>query len=136
MSLKAGCLPRNRNAFTLIELMLTMALIAMLSSLFIWNIQSLLQQGELEALQNELWSAVEKAKQSAVSNRVPHRVRFDPENQAFMVSADGQEVPFKVDTSTGEGVEIEVIADAASRWLSIDSKELVTHKETNHHLLP
>ena len=77
MSLKVGYQSRNRGAFTLIELMLTMALIALLSSLFIWNIQSLLKQGELEGLQNELWSAVDKAKQGAVFNRVLHRVRFD-----------------------------------------------------------
>lgn len=132
MSMKAGCLSRNRSAFTLFELMLTMALIALLSSLFIWNIQSLLKQGELEGLQNELWSAVEKAKQSAVFSRVPHRVRFDPENQAFMVSADDQEVPFKVDTSgLGEGVEIEVIFKLMlpRDGYRLIRGELVTHKE-------
>lgn len=122
----------GRDGFTLIELMLTMALIALLSSLFIWNIQSLLKQGELEALQNELWSAVEKAKQSAVFNRVPHRVRFDQESQAFMVSADGEEVPFKVDTSgLGEEVEIEVIFKLMlpRDGYRLIRGELVTHKE-------
>ena len=51
----------TRKAFTLIEMMLTVALITMLSSLFVWNITSLLKQGELESLQNELWGAIEQA---------------------------------------------------------------------------
>ncbi|MGY8693051.1 MAG: prepilin-type N-terminal cleavage/methylation domain-containing protein [Verrucomicrobiia bacterium] len=34
-----------RKAFTLIEMMLTIALITLLSSLFVWNITSLLKQG-------------------------------------------------------------------------------------------
>lgn len=132
MRMNAESRSLGRDGFTLIELMLTMALIALLSSLFIWNIQSLLKQGELEALQNELWSAVEKAKQSAVFNRVPHRVRFDQESQAFMVSADGEEVPFKVDTSgLGEEVEIEVIFKLMlpRDGYRLIRGELVTHKE-------
>ena len=96
-----------RRAFTLIELMLTMALIALLSSLFIWNINALLKQGELEALQNELWGAVEKAKQAAVFSRQPHKVRFDEKLKSFMVSSGGEEIAFKVDAS-GFGEEVEI----------------------------
>ncbi|MDE0769332.1 MAG: prepilin-type N-terminal cleavage/methylation domain-containing protein [Opitutaceae bacterium] len=99
-----------RKAFTLIEMMLTIALITLLSSLFVWNITSLLKQGELESLQNELWGAVEKAKQSAVFNRQPHVVRFDEEAQAFRVSAGGKQFTFEVETDGfDEGVEIEVV---------------------------
>ncbi|HAT60746.1 MAG TPA: hypothetical protein DCS60_08260 [Opitutae bacterium] len=98
-----------RRAFTLIELMLTMALIALLSSLFIWNINALLKQGELEALQNELWGVVEKAKQAAVFSRQPHKVRFDEKLKSFMVSSGEEEIAYQVDTSGfGEEVEIEV----------------------------
>ena len=87
-----------RKAFTLIEMMLTIALITLLSSLFVWNITSLLKQGELESLQYEIWGAVEKAKQSAVFNRQPHVVRFDEEAQAFRVSAGGKQFTFEVET--------------------------------------
>lgn len=112
--------------------MLTMALVALLSSLFIWNINALLKQGELEALQNELWGAVEKAKQSAVFSRQANKVRFDLDQQAFLVSSNGVEVPFKVDTSgLGEDIEIEV------RFKMVLPKDgyrlvrgqLVTHRE-------
>ena len=90
--------------------MLTIALIALLSSLFIWNINSLLKQGELEALQNELWGAVARAKQSAVFSRTPRVVRFDKELQAFIVSAGNEQITFEVDTDNfSEGVEIEVV---------------------------
>lgn len=107
---REGMAGEARKAFTLIEMMLTIALIAMLSSLFIWNINSMLKQGELEALQNELWKAVEQAKQSAVFSRTPRVVRFDKELQAFIVSAGSEQLTFEVDTdSFSEGVEIEVI---------------------------
>ncbi len=112
--------------------MLTMALIALLSSLFIWNIQALLKQGELEALQNEMWGAVERAKQSAVFTREPHRVRFDLDTQAFVVSAGGEEIPFKVDTSgLGEDIEIEVIFKMVlpKDGYRLVRGELVTHRE-------
>ncbi len=119
-------------AFTLIELMLTMALIALLSSLFIWNINTLLKQGELEALQNELWGAVEKAKQAAVFSREPHRVRFDEELQAFLVSASGEEIAFQVDTSgLGEDIELEVQFKVVlpRDGYRLIRGELVTHRE-------
>jgi prepilin-type N-terminal cleavage/methylation domain-containing protein len=107
---RGGIASSARKAFTLIEMMLTIALIALLSSLFIWNINSLLKQGELESLQNEFWSAVEQAKQSAVFTRLPHVVRFDEELQAFIVSAGGEQVAFEVDTDGfSEGVEIAVM---------------------------
>ena len=100
----------TRKAFTLIEMMLTVALITMLSSLFVWNITSLLKQGELESLQNELWGAIEQAKQSAVFRRMPHVVRFDEEAQAFVVSAGSEQFTFEVDTDGfDDGVEISVI---------------------------
>jgi prepilin-type N-terminal cleavage/methylation domain-containing protein len=121
-----------RRAFTLIELMLTMALIALLSSLFIWNINALLKQGELEALQNELWGAVEKAKQAAVFSRQPHKVRFDEKLQSFMVSSGGEEIAFKVDTSGfGEEVEIEVLFKMIlpRDGYRLVRGELVTHRE-------
>lgn len=121
-----------RQAFTLIEMMLTIALIALLSSLFIWNIDSLLKQGELESLQNELWGAVERAKQSAVFSRQPHVVRFDEELQAFIVSAGSEQITFEVDTDGfSEGVEIAV---AFNETLPKDGYrlvrgELVTQRE-------
>ena len=121
-----------RRAFTLIELMLTMALIALLSSLFIWNINALLKQGELEALQNELWGAVEKAKQAAVFSRQPHKVRFDEKLKSFMVSSGGEEIAFKVDTSGfGEEVEIEVLFKMIlpKDGYRLVRGELVTHRE-------
>ncbi len=129
-----GIRRRIRCGFTLVELMLTMALIALLSSLFIWNINALLKQGELEALQNELWAAVEKAKQSAVFSRQRHRVRFDKDQQAFMVSSGGEEVPFIVDTSgMGEDIEIEVLFKKVlpRDGYRLVRGELVTHREVD-----
>jgi prepilin-type N-terminal cleavage/methylation domain-containing protein len=99
-----------RSGLTLIEMMLTIALIALLSSLFVWNINSLLKQGELEALQNEMWAAVERAKQAAVFSRQPHVVRFDEELNAFVVNSGGEQHVFEVDTENlGQDVEIEVL---------------------------
>lgn len=99
---------RARSGLTLIEMMLTMALIALLTSLFVWNINSLLKQGELEALQNEFWGAVERAKQMAVFSQQPFRMRYDDELQAFVVSSGGglQEL-FEVEVE-GLGNDIEI----------------------------
>ena len=90
-------------------MMLTIALIALLSTMFVWNIKTLLKQGEMEALQNEFWSAVEKAKQRAVFSRLPCVVRFDIDQQAFVVSAGGESSVFEVDSEALGEVEMEVL---------------------------
>jgi len=97
------------SGFTLFELLLTIALIGLLSTMFVWNINSMLKQGEIETLENTFWDAVEIAKRDSVFNRRPYTLRFDEDALAFELVSGLEVQAFKVDTSDfGGDTDVEV----------------------------
>ena len=107
-------------------------MIALLTSLFIWNLNSMLKQTELEALENGLWASIGQARQDAVFSRNPVVMRYDAENQAFVLVSGAVETPFAIDTSgLGEGVEIRVVFKEMlpSDGYRLVRGELVTERE-------
>ncbi|MDQ8202960.1 prepilin-type N-terminal cleavage/methylation domain-containing protein [Pelagicoccus sp. SDUM812003] len=100
---------RNRTAgFTLIEVLLTVSLIAMLSTLFVINIGALLRDGELETLENEYWRAVDAARTGAVFRQSPHFIEWDDKARSFVVSSSGVTERFHVDTKAFGDVDVAV----------------------------
>lgn len=102
-------LSARRAAFTLIEVILTISLIALLSTMFIMNIGALLREGELETLENEYWRAVDAARTGAVFKQTPHFVRWDEKLSSFEVSSAGEAARFKVDTRAFGDIELDVM---------------------------
>lgn len=98
-----------KRAFTLVEIMLTIALMTLLTSVFVLNVNGFLQQGAIETLQDEFWRAVEEAKKSAVYEQKPKVLAFDEDKQAFLVVSGEsvQEFPLKIDNL--DDLEIEVV---------------------------
>lgn len=94
--------------FTLIEVILTVSLIALLASLFVVNIVSLLRDGELETLENEYWRAVDAARTGAVFTQQPHFIEWDERGKAFVVRNADETRRFDVDTSNFGDLAIDI----------------------------
>lgn len=94
--------------FTLIEVLLTVSLIALLSTLFVLNVGSLLRDGELETMENEYWRAVDAARTKSVFTQKPYFIEWDEGGQAFVVTSTDDVERFEVDTSAFGDVEVDV----------------------------
>lgn len=86
-----GC-RRERSArpaagFTLIEILLVVALIGLFATLFVVNIESLVRQSEGDAVETAFWGATRDARLHALVDREAQVVRFDPKAAAFVVQA-------------------------------------------------
>ena len=95
-------------AFTLIEVMLTIALVALISTAFVINLDSLLSRTEMESLENEYWRAVDRARTDAVFNSAPYFLEWNEDEKAFEVTSGEERARFEVDTSEYGDVEVEV----------------------------
>lgn len=123
---------RRKGGFTLIELLLAVALVAMLSSVFVLNIGSLLRDGELETLEREYWRAVETARSGAVFKQKVHFIEWDPKESRFLVKSAGEVESFEVDMSAlGNDVEVEVFFEevAPENSYVLIAGELVSKRE-------
>lgn len=76
---------RDRRAFTLIEMMLVLALIAVFATLFVMNAGSLGKQTAAQAVEAKFWEAVREARSQAIIDREAHALRFDAKAVAFVV---------------------------------------------------
>lgn len=95
--------------FTLIELLLVISLIALFSSIFVLNLDSLLRSSEIETLENEYWRAVDAAKTGAVFTQRPHFISWVEKERRFVVTAADVVESFQVASdSITEDTEIEV----------------------------
>ncbi|MBK1878056.1 prepilin-type N-terminal cleavage/methylation domain-containing protein [Pelagicoccus mobilis] len=122
---------RGAEGFTLIEVLLAVALVAMLGSVLVMNINSLLRDGELETLEREYWRAVESARSGAVFNQQVHFLEWDGKEQRFLVRSAGETEAFEVDTSSMGDVEIEVFFEevAPENSYVLIAGELVAKRE-------
>ena len=76
-----------RRAFTLIEVLLVLALIGLFTTLFMVNLESLMRETEAGSVETAFWSATRDARTRALVDREPQLVRFDAKAAAFVVEA-------------------------------------------------
>jgi len=76
---------RQRRGFTLIEMMLVLALIAVFATLFVINANSLGKQSAAQAVEAKFWEAVREARSDAIVDRDAQALRFDAKAVAFVV---------------------------------------------------
>jgi general secretion pathway protein H len=76
-----------RRAFTLIEVLLVLALIGLFTTLFMVNLESLMRETEADSVETAFWSATRDARTRALVDREPQLVRFDAKAAAFVVEA-------------------------------------------------
>jgi len=88
----------RRAGFTLIEMMLVIALIAVFVSLFVINADSMLKQTATQAVESKFWEAVRVARSEAIVERHGRSLRFDEKALAFVVENEqsGAEQTFAI----------------------------------------
>jgi len=73
-----------RAGFTLLEMLLVFALVALFATLFVVNASSLVKQSATQMVEARFWEAVRQARSQAIVQRVAHAVSFDRKALAFV----------------------------------------------------
>jgi len=99
----------DSRGFTLIEVLLVVSLVALFSTIFVLNLESLMGRSDVETLENEYWRAVDAARSGAVFGQKPHFIEWDAQQRAFLVRSESglESFPVRADT-IGESTRLEV----------------------------
>ncbi len=76
---------RRSAGFTLIEMLLVLALIAMFATLFVVNAGALVKQSATQVVEARFWEAVREARSDAIIGRDAQSLHFDKKALAFVV---------------------------------------------------
>lgn len=130
MSLSAHCRREDRaGGFTILEMLMAVALIGVATTLFVITVQSLGRAAPADDLEATFWKAMAEARSQALTSRRPTELRYDPEHTTFLVRAGGNETPFAAPTeavATGDKVEVEFTEDKASNEFTLVRGEMIT----------
>lgn len=74
--------------FTLIEMLLVIALIGLFATLFVLKAESLVKQTATQMVEAKFWEAVREARSGAIVNRRAQTVRYDAKAMAFIVEEE------------------------------------------------
>jgi general secretion pathway protein H len=108
---RGGSTGSSVRAFSLIEMLLVIALIGMFSTIFIVNFESLLRMSEGQAVEAAFWDASREARTRALLERRPQWLRFEKKESMFVVEEAGGGNPktFAIDRDGGDsGVKVDV----------------------------
>lgn len=86
-----------RSAFTLIEILLVIALIALASSVVIVNFLAFTDRGDSTSPQEVLSQAIRRARFVAASDRIVTRLRYDDESGALQIAPGGESFTINAD---------------------------------------
>ena len=76
---------RVRRGFTLLEILLVLALMGAMAGLFVISLESMARTTPGEALEGAFWSAIRQAREAAVKSRFPVTISFDAKELEFVV---------------------------------------------------
>lgn len=100
---------RNRQGFTLVEILLAIALIALFVGTVVVNVQGMLNRNEIDSVEDSFWSAVDKAKQNAVFQQRKYRLQFDEDERAFIISSGERREVFDFELGPmGEDLSLDI----------------------------
>lgn len=104
---------RKKKGFTIIEVLLALALIALVAGLFAANFDALLTSLEERRPEKVLYDTIREARYQALQQHEPMRLKFDKEAEALVVFKEGEEkAVYKVDIGDRFEVGFDVIGSA------------------------
>lgn len=123
-----------RAAFTLIEMLLVIALIGLMASLFVVNLDMLAKQTELDAVESGFWKSVREARAEALLDRRAQSLRYEAKTATFLVTdevtGEVRSFPIKRDDWAPETrLEISLLKRLGRNQFTIQSGELVDLRE-------
>jgi prepilin-type N-terminal cleavage/methylation domain-containing protein len=80
---------RHRRGFTLLEILLVLALIGSVSSLVVISIGSIARTTPADALEGAFWGALREAREAAMRTRRAQEITFNPEELEFVIDGGG-----------------------------------------------
>lgn len=117
---------RNRAAFTLIEILVALALIALASGLLVGNLGTLLKELGPEPLPTQLHLAIREARYQAALRKESVLLRFDAETATFLITtSQGTQIearPTKLDPEE-ETLEVTFRQYLPGRGLNADARQ-------------
>lgn len=120
---------RGVRGFTLLEILMAIALIGVATTLFVVSMQSLGRTAPEDDLEAAFWRTMAEARTQALTSRRPVEVHFDPEARAFVlhgVNGDQSIAAPTGKTADGDKLEIVFAEELASNNFTLVRGELVT----------
>lgn len=118
----------SSEAFTILEVLLVLFLIALIGSIFVVNIDSLLRDQEEASVERAFWEASHKARMQALYLRKPVSLFYDEENSAFqLVSGETLLNTFPASGTTYDGnpIVVQFVQQRASNEMILIRGRLV-----------
>jgi len=118
-------------AFTVLEVLLVLFLIALLGTIFVVNIDNLLRDREEASVERAFWDASHKARMQALFLRKPVSLFFDEENSAFQMISEGnllETFPARNTTATGDPITVHFVQQRASNELILIRGQLIDNQ--------
>lgn len=97
-----------RKAFTLLEVMIVLALFGLVAGLVIYNIEGLVRSYSEKTLEATFFEALRSARFEAIAQQAAMELRYDPEAASFLVENENQALvaAYSVNKASGPvGVE-------------------------------
>jgi len=85
--IQSGCV--RRRGFTLLEVLLVLALIGSVTSLFVIGIDSIARTTPADSLEGAFWSALRDAREAAMRTRHVQEITFNADDMQFLVEGSG-----------------------------------------------
>lgn len=123
---------RPAAGFTLLEMILVLALIGMLVSALILNVEAMVRQSEASMVEGTFWEAARTARTDALLKRRTETLRYDEKESAFILEAPGERRRFEIDRkewSADLKLEVAFKKRLASSQFTLRSGELVDLRE-------
>jgi prepilin-type N-terminal cleavage/methylation domain-containing protein len=95
---------RLRHAFTLLEVLLVLALIGSAASVFVISIDSIARTTPADSLESAFWSSLREAREAAMRTRRVQEITFNAEDMQFVVEGGG--------VVSTESVDLEGVTDS------------------------
>ncbi|HUG10670.1 MAG TPA: prepilin-type N-terminal cleavage/methylation domain-containing protein [Opitutaceae bacterium] len=123
---------RLRSAFTLLEVLLVLALIGSAASVFVISIDSIARTTPADSLEGAFWASLRDAREAAMRTRRVQRITFNPDDMQFVVEGGGNVRTENVDlegTSGSDKFEAVFKQVLPSNTFTLIRGRLVTERE-------